>query len=1071
MSKSIDQVWREMQQRRQVEMQRQILLEKQEQEKRERSRQEYLSKMRMFEVNTSVASSAAAGAAGGAGGGGKKKLLLTTSVSQESVIYFSNDDGFKYFIYNFENNKLTDILTLPEGSGTLQNNTVVTNGGYFFTFSDGSSNKFYFIDLDGQIIWQDFNISGDYYEIENFSRYVAPYYYKDGMYKLVIIDKNNTIKTFDFDNYIEGGGYSYDDVWTGGIVVAEYVDAIRKYYIVDFEAGTKTQFKVIDTDLGESLNVYQYGFSEKIITRKDSTLWEVWNSSGIKITEFDVISEYSTSNWTYYDFSFLDANGSILIFGFDNDNSQHTVIFFSGASDVFTNLTFSSSTYNSFVLDNVHQKNYKYPNGFLSGGSALIYAANTNNNINCSGFGYNSYNAILPIWSTDAGLRTPFTFSNEMAINTNLDSNNCCIIRNSDYIITLMDNQPYGIYYFSDEGNGYSNGQINDGGFDMYDNGNRIYADDVQLDYTHTQMWTDRDQGMVVGEFNMNGQIVTEPIFGLSSSAEFFTNCYPGLFVACAQNIEIDKFKIDGNTGADNIGTLDNFNFQVATNSNTYQVFVKQTFDIKEPSINHIIIVNAATSSGITQSIGGSTDEDLHILEGLAAANVTEIYYLLMSQFAGQKIEYSDVVAIAETFLNIRETSASISDLLANLNNKYSDITGILPQRGPLKLLRFNREGTETTILDQELGRNFEDNDRLGDASVLQYINRINLPGKFGWDILTDFEERKFSTLKAANRNAIGNYVVGQEFVMKDVTNNQYWGIQFTQWTQNNNGGGFAYTRQLIENGSFTGSVISFTNSNYGEEVDIISEGVLEITRANNGAIYNKALENESNGYGPLGTLWNAEEIYTYRSYEHELISRDGSLVNVVSTEEYNNNWQGDVYHLFDEVNQTNYICTPNGFGNSFEGIYNSYNTTPDAVRESGLYSGNAIINTERGKFRILTSTSISSEFEISISIEFGKIESVNMCETGALIITYDSNGFGFYFYNLNGELIFSKTDLSLLDPYEVTNYGTRLSVQYPLQDGILRYLFFNGTSVTEYSTGLTNYFVGTANVYQAILP
>ena len=88
----------------------------------------------------------------------------------------------------------------------------------------------------------------------------------------------------------------------------------------------------------------------------------------------------------------------------------------------------------------------------------------------------------------------------------------------------------------------------------------------------------------------------------------------------------------------------------------------------------------------------------------------------------------------------------------------------------------------------------------------------------------------------------------------------EYHKVKFTQWTQNNNGGGFSYERTKVY--PTVESVVYFTKTNYENVVDIIIPGRLEIKRGNNGAIYNDVLENSwDENVSPEGTEWNS--IYT----------------------------------------------------------------------------------------------------------------------------------------------------------------------------------------------------------------
>ena len=88
----------------------------------------------------------------------------------------------------------------------------------------------------------------------------------------------------------------------------------------------------------------------------------------------------------------------------------------------------------------------------------------------------------------------------------------------------------------------------------------------------------------------------------------------------------------------------------------------------------------------------------------------------------------------------------------------------------------------------------------------------------------------------------------------------EYHTVKFTQWTQNNNGGGFSYERTKVY--PTVESVVYFTKTNYENVVDIIIPGRLEIKRGNGGAIYNDVLENSwDENVSPEGTEWNS--IYT----------------------------------------------------------------------------------------------------------------------------------------------------------------------------------------------------------------
>jgi hypothetical protein len=155
-----------------------------------------------------------------------------------------------------------------------------------------------------------------------------------------------------------------------------------------------------------------------------------------------------------------------------------------------------------------------------------------------------------------------------------------------------------------------------------------------------------------------------------------------------------------------------------------------------------------------------------------------------------------------------------------------------------------------------------------------------------GWGDLRDVTDRAYTTFRSALNNQIGNNIVGKELIMWDTINNKYWTIKFTSWTQGGNGGGFSYTRQLINAGLFN-------KNNYGSEVDVIVPDAIGITRGNNQGIYNPYEESGWNSdVSPAGTLWNSNgwndlRNLTTRFYTNFYSATGGQLGNNVVGKEY----------------------------------------------------------------------------------------------------------------------------------------------------------------------------------------
>jgi hypothetical protein len=199
-----------------------------------------------------------------------------------------------------------------------------------------------------------------------------------------------------------------------------------------------------------------------------------------------------------------------------------------------------------------------------------------------------------------------------------------------------------------------------------------------------------------------------------------------------------------------------------------------------------------------------------------------------------------------------------------------------------------NNQNIGSDFGDNKIGNNFGNNSLIGDDFENNVIhddttgNRISyrfqnnkignafedntLPDLdyFNWNDTTieNLQLRTFDTFyKALGANAVGNRVLGKEFIMHDTENDEYHKIKFTQWTQGGNGGGFSYERTKIY--PTEEPTVYFTKRNYENDVDIIVPGSIEIVRdSNQNGIYNRVSEEGWNSsQSPLGTQWNS--IYT----------------------------------------------------------------------------------------------------------------------------------------------------------------------------------------------------------------
>ena len=178
---------------------------------------------------------------------------------------------------------------------------------------------------------------------------------------------------------------------------------------------------------------------------------------------------------------------------------------------------------------------------------------------------------------------------------------------------------------FSD---GITGTYISDGINDMYDGGNYLSTNlGSYLNYS-------------------DNVIQNSAIFG-GTAQNYFTRKYPGLFVMVADLNGVSDFSISGNLGADGSGNIDATILTLNVNGITYLGFVKRVYNAYDPSVNHLVIVQANTFLNHTYS--ADTDNDQHDIHGLNNSN--RIYYLLYASVDGGYIDDNATLLIMQNFL------------------------------------------------------------------------------------------------------------------------------------------------------------------------------------------------------------------------------------------------------------------------------------------------------------------------------------------------------------------------------------------------------------------------------------
>jgi hypothetical protein len=85
-----------------------------------------------------------------------------------------------------------------------------------------------------------------------------------------------------------------------------------------------------------------------------------------------------------------------------------------------------------------------------------------------------------------------------------------------------------------------------------------------------------------------------------------------------------------------------------------------------------------------------------------------------------------------------------------------------------------------------------------------------------GFNDLSNLEKRVYTDFAAALDGSVGNNILSTDLIMHDLTTDLYYKVNFSSWTNNANGGGFTYTRQVIPQSSSIvfadGSVLNTNN-------------------------------------------------------------------------------------------------------------------------------------------------------------------------------------------------------------------------------------------------------------------
>ncbi|MEO1029818.1 MAG: HYR domain-containing protein [Bacteroidota bacterium] len=194
---------------------------------------------------------------------------------------------------------------------------------------------------------------------------------------------------------------------------------------------------------------------------------------------------------------------------------------------------------------------------------------------------------------------------------------------------------PLAYNFVMDATDGVNANNIEDGGFDMYDDGNLI--------------GTDLNAGPITYSDNT---VINSTAFGTNGA--FFTRKVDNMWLLAADLDNVNTFDITGELGADSSGLADGFTSTLTVGGVNYNIFVKRvreetpTDEDSDPSVNHLIII--PENSNATQNFSVDTDDDQHQVTGLSGT--TRLYYLLFASANSGLVDNATMESIATSFIN-----------------------------------------------------------------------------------------------------------------------------------------------------------------------------------------------------------------------------------------------------------------------------------------------------------------------------------------------------------------------------------------------------------------------------------
>jgi hypothetical protein len=339
--KSIEDILRQQAAQRQAQIQQQQAQERALNEQRERQRQDYLQRMRMFEALNTISPSAAAAAAGGSG----VTVQDFPSVSGQSYIITWADDTdnlWKFVVYNHGTGQLSSThvtnLVISEWN-LIDDERAIQSKGFSLEFQNNSDStrRIYFVNADGTVVGEkSLDTNKDFQYTERAAGYlgelngVSTFYHFDG--------DNVRTHTFDIDiNNIQIDDSNYDDVTADGSMMVEAPND-ENYYI----ARPNGDLVDVSQYFNTNTDSFRMDYNTNFIFKASDTFINVVSQEGSLLNTFDLTPFNEASNGSNYVIDESWFYGDNCAGAEYNEGTVRLFVSYDGDSNEFVSLTFSN---------------------------------------------------------------------------------------------------------------------------------------------------------------------------------------------------------------------------------------------------------------------------------------------------------------------------------------------------------------------------------------------------------------------------------------------------------------------------------------------------------------------------------------------------------------------------------------------------------------------------------------------------------------------------------------------------------------------------------------------------------